>query len=237
MPKQRTRKVYFNKDVQNAIIEFNNLPDTSFYKKEKLFNELIYPAFLKLAENLINMNSWKFNGYETTFDDLQSDVVSFLYSKLSGYDPKKGKAYSYFTIICKNYLTQQSKELAEKFNRNAELDLLDVERDISTEISIKDYKESISDFTQEWCYWIDENIHMYFKSDRDLRIADSVIHIIKNAEDLDIYNKKMIYVLIRERADVKTQKITKVIKRLRKVYFEMFNEYLSDKNLIDMHTY
>jgi len=85
---EKKRKIYFGKDVQDAIIRYNyieeyNVP-SSYVEKTKLFNDTIYPAFLKLTENIIN--TWKFHRYETTFSDLQRDAVAFLFTKMNGYN-------------------------------------------------------------------------------------------------------------------------------------------------------
>ena len=102
---KKVRKVYFGKEVQDAIIEFNSLGQSDSVQQARLFNNTIYPAFLKLTENIIN--TWKFHRYETTFSDLQRDAVAFLFTKMPGYDSSKGRAYSYFTIVCRNFLIKE----------------------------------------------------------------------------------------------------------------------------------
>lgn len=239
-PKRRKKsKIYFGKDVQDAIIRFNELGDDSkaMVTKGRLFEGTIYPAFMKLAEVLINMNSWKFNGYDTTFEDLQSDVVSFLYTKIPGYDPEKGRAYSYFTIITRNFLIQYSKKMNELKSRTAEVEYADYDRDVVNEVSQYDYRESLRDFIYEWCEWMDTNMYAYFKSHRDLRIADALVELLRNAEDIDIYNKKIIYVLIRERADVDTQHITKVVNTFKTLFTTMFEDYVDGKIVESSYTY
>jgi len=45
-------------------------------------------------------------------------------------------------------------------------------------------------------------------------------------ENLDIFNKKGIYIYIREQTDQDTPQITKVMKKLEKVYRRLLNQYL-----------
>ena len=80
---KKVRKVYFGKEVQDAIIRYNILEseNTGYIEKTRLFNTTIYPAFLKLTENIIN--TWKFHRYETNFSDLQRDAVAFLFTKMN----------------------------------------------------------------------------------------------------------------------------------------------------------
>jgi hypothetical protein len=220
---KKVKKVYFGKDVQDAIIRFNQLSENQVTERARLFNGTIYPAFMKLTENIIN--TWKFHRYETNYSDLQREAVCQLYTKMPGYDESKGRAYSYFTIICRNYLIRNSQLLYEASKAKEELQVIDDERNIINEVVLSNYQETLSDFLQNWCNWCDLNIHKIFKSKKDQRIADSVIELIRNSSEFDIYNKKFFYILIRERANVDTQNITKVVKIFKDLFTEMFRDY------------
>lgn len=233
--RRKKSKIYFGKDVQDAIILFNSVDRKSV--QDRLFNDKIYPAFLKLAEVLINMNSWKFKMDDTPFEDLQSDIVSFLYTKLGGYDPEKGRAYSYFTIITRNFLTQHAKNVNDAHSRIMEVEYADYDRDVVNEVYLDDYQESLRDFISEWCDWMESNMELYFRTHRDLRIADSILELMRNSEDIDIYNKKLLYILIRERADVETQHITKVVNVFKDLFSRMFDEYITDKKIVNSYIY
>jgi hypothetical protein len=225
-PKGKKRKIYFGKEVQDAIIKFNNLSESSFVERTRLFNGQIYPAFMKLTENIIN--TWKFHRYETNYSDLQREVVCQLYTKISGYDESKGRAYSYFTIICKNYLIQNSQNLYKAGKAKEELDVVDAERNITNEIILSNYQETLADFLYKWCNWCEINLTKIFKSKRDQRVADSILELMKNSSEFDIYNKKFFYILIRERSNVDTQNITKVVKILKDLFTQMFRDYQKD---------
>lgn len=220
---KKVKKVYFGKEVQDAIIEFNKLNNSETIYKTKLFNQTIYPAFMKLTENIIN--TWKFYRYETNYSDLQRDAVAFLFTKMPSYDSSKGRAYSYFTIVCRNFLIKESQTLYESGKSKVELEVVDAERNLTNEVILSNYQETLHDFIFNWCNWCEDNLEKIFKSQRDRRIADSIIEMFRSSEDIDIYNKKLIYVLIRERAGVDTQHITKVIKVFKDLFTEMFVDY------------
>lgn len=219
--KRKKSKVYFGKDTQDAIIAFNDT--ASEYERQKLFSKLIYPAFDKLCENIIN--TWKFHRYETTYTDLKADAVTALYEKISGYKPDKGRAYSYFTIIARNFFFRHQSELRASEINSSELNILDEERNISNEIAEIEYKESLSDFIILWTDWMDENLPSVFKLKRDKKIVDAVLTIFRAAPDIDIYNKKMLYVMIREHSKCETIHITKVVKLIKNIFFNMFDNY------------
>jgi len=122
-------------------------------------------------------------------------------------------------------------------SRTAEVEYADYDRDVVNEVHTIDYRESLRDFIYEWCDWMDTNMYAYFKSHRDLRIADALVELLRNAEDIDIYNKKIIYVLIRERADVDTQHITKVVNTFKTLFNSMFEDYVDGKIVESSYTY
>ena len=99
---RKSTRMYFTHDTELAIGEY--LASNNEAIRNKIFNERINYSFYKLAENLIH--TFKF--YYTEVDDLEDlkhEVVCFLLEKLHYFDPTKGsKAFSYFSIVGKNYL-------------------------------------------------------------------------------------------------------------------------------------
>ncbi len=220
------KKPYFGKDTQDAIIQFNSLPESDKITRDKLFKEKIYPALMKLTENIIN--TWKFQLHDSSFQDFQHELVYELYSKLSGYKPESGKAYSYFTIIARNAAIRRSEIITEKIKQSTDITQIDDTRNLSAETSLTDYQETLREFIQLWCNWCEDNLDKLFKSSRDQKIADSVLELLRNSANFDIYNKKLLYVLIRERSGVDTQNITKVVKILKENFYSMFKDYQND---------
>ena len=73
--------------------------------KHQIYTDTIHPAFMKLAENIIN--TFKFSYFDYGFRDLQEEVVSNLVINMHKFDETRGsKAFSYFSIVGKNYLLQ-----------------------------------------------------------------------------------------------------------------------------------
>ena len=100
--RKRTKKRYFTEDTEAAIAEY--LASTDQSERDRIYNSRIHYAFYKLAENLIH--TFKF--YYTEVDDLEDlkhEVIVFLLEKLDYFKPERGsKAFSYFSIVGKNYL-------------------------------------------------------------------------------------------------------------------------------------
>jgi len=64
-----------------------------------------------------------------------------------------------------------------------------------------------------------------FKKDHDRKVCDAVNILFKRRENLEIFNKKALYIYIREMTDVDTPVITKVTKVLKIVYKKLYTEY------------
>ena len=102
--KKKGKKVYFDMDVQDAIVRYNDLdPDKNQAERNKIYSEEIHYAFDKLCENIIN--TFKFEYFDDVYIDVKQEVLSFLVMNMHKYDHTKGsKAFSYFSVVCKNYL-------------------------------------------------------------------------------------------------------------------------------------
>jgi hypothetical protein len=54
------------------------------------------------------------------------------------------------------------------------------------------------------------------------------MELFRKCESLDIFNKKALYIYIREMVDVDTPQITKIIKKLKLVYIDLYNKYYQE---------
>jgi hypothetical protein len=106
-----------------------------------------------------------------------------------------------------------------------EVKYIDSSRNIVNEIVDQNNKEAKSDFIDHYTKYIDYHLYELFLKDRDRAIADSINELFKNRYDLYSYNKKALYILIRERTGVHTQYITKVVGKLKGIYIELYTEY------------
>ena len=216
-PKSKKR-MYFDEVVQDAIIEYNTNPD-NFTLRNKIYQEKIHPAFDKLAENIIN--TFKFTYFDVPFEDVKHEVVAFLVMNIHKYDHTKGsKAFSYFSIVAKNYLILNNNNNYKKLKMQQDISTLDYETSKFT-----DNKEYILDLTDEIVEYFDKNIPNIFKKKRDIDIAYSIIEIIKRRDEIENFNKKAIYILIREMTNVNTSKITSVINVFKKHYKTILNDF------------
>ena len=221
MPKKKAkRKPYFGMDVQDAIVRYNALDQqTKRTERNKIYQEEIHAAFDKLAENIIN--TFKFSYFDDPFEDVKNEVVAFLVMNMHKYDHTKGsKAFSYFSVVAKNYLILHNNNNYKKYKTHHDISVLNKYHN-----SDEKHKEFIDDFTEEIIMYLEKNVNNIFKNKDDIKIAYSIIELLRKRHDIENFNKKAIYILIREMTDVKTSQITRVTNKLKKHYKIMINKY------------
>jgi len=222
--KPKESNIYFTSDTEEAILEYLRTKNPT--KRNQIFNDRINYAFHKLAENIIH--TFKFYYTEVnTIDELKHEVVAFLLEKLHLYKQEKGKAYSYFGTIAKRYLILYNNANYKKLKEKATIEEVDEDKTILIELTNEEINNtSINKFVNYFIAYIDKNLFELFPKDDDARTADAIIELFRKRENLDIFNKKGIYIYIREITDQSTPQITKVIKRLKVIYKQLFSEYL-----------
>jgi hypothetical protein len=217
---------YFTQETENAIVAYNTTTD--FTVKEKIYHEKIHYAFFKLTENIIH--TFKF--YHTEVDnieDLQHEIIAFLLTKMHLFDPSKGaKAYSYFGTIVKRYLIiSNTKNYKRKVDKAPVEELYSDEKYSYTLDEERPNIEKLSYFIDEFCTYTTENLFTHFPKESDARIADAILELFRKRENLDVFNKKALYIYIREMVlDVKTPQITKIANRLYAIFQRGYLIYL-----------
>ena len=217
-PKSK-KKLYFGQEVQDAIVRYNTNPD-NYALRNKIYQEEIHKAFDKLAENIIN--TFKFTYFDYGFEDIKHEVVAFMVMNMHKYDHTKGsKAFSYFSVVAKNYLILHNNNNYKKYKTHSDLSV--ASRKLQSHDS--NSSEGIVNFTNEVIDYLESNVYNLFKNKDDIKIMFSIIELLKRREKIENFNKKAIYILIREMTDVKTSQITRVTNKLKKHYKKMLLKY------------
>ena len=232
--RKKKSKIYFGQPTQDAIIEYNSLdPKKESEERSKIYGERIHPAFDKLSENIIN--TFKFMYFDDGFDDVKHEVVAFMVLNLHKYDHTKGtKAFSYFSVVAKNYLILQNNNNYKKYKSHDKID--DIENSHSntkksdvhlySTLSEKNITESNDEFFSQLILYFDKNITNIFKRKRDIDIAFSILELMKQKDEIENFNKKALYILVREMTGVNTSKITKIVNVMKSHYNKLNKLYL-----------
>ena len=142
--RKRTKKQYFTPDTDAAIAEY--LATSNQDERDEIFKTRIHYPFYKLAENLIH--TFKF--YYTEVDDLEDlkhEVICFLLEKLDYFKPDRGsKAFSYFSIVGKNYLILYNNNNYQKKKQKVDVLKADEDEGVLHQLGRDGRKQEIKNF-------------------------------------------------------------------------------------------
>jgi hypothetical protein len=224
MPRKRRKKskIYFGTPAQEAIIEYNS--STDFNERSKIYEERIKFPFEKLAENV--MNTFKFSYFDVPKIDVQMEVVSTMVEKMHMFKPGKGRAFSYFTIIAKNHLILKNNGNYKRWKQNSLLSQMPETWNPQNDHYEVEEKNEFKEFKQIMLKYWDRNLNSVFTKKRDIQIADAILELFRRSEHIENFNKKHLYLLIREMTDCKTHYITKVVNTMKQHQKRLLNQYL-----------
>ena len=81
---------------------------------------------------------------------------------------------------------------------HSQMDVLDYKRNIMGESQDSESAQKATLFVDELQRFWDTNLTNIFRRDKDIRVVDSVLHIFRIKENIENFNKKALYILIRE---------------------------------------
>lgn len=214
--KRKNNRIYFTKGTEAAIVQYNTTEDQAI--RNRIYVEHIQKPLDKLAENIINR--FKFPYMQGSFQEVKDQVVSFLVLNLHKYSENKGKAFSYFSVIAKNYLIlnnnnsykQEKKTWYFSDAPEGQSHVLDGALMVDTEM--EETKKDMSEFSRLMIAFWDHNLTRVFRKKRDIDIANAVIELFRRADGIENFNKKALYLMIREMTGQKTNAITKVVSKM-----------------------
>ena len=221
--KKGSTRYYFTDSTQDAIIRHNK--ETRPYMRQRIYNEHIKTPFEKLAENIIH--TFKFYYFDVPSEDVKHEVVSFLYMNMHKFTEGKGKAFSYFSIVAKNYLILHNNNNYKRLKQHDGEEVTDYKRDPITEQRARENEQvQLEYMTQLVEYW-KNNLTTVFKRKKDLDVANAVVQLIEMKDSIDNFNKKALYILIREMTGSNTQHITRVINVMKKHHHQLQKTYIA----------
>ena len=220
-------KNYFTQDTENAIVKYNNEPDSKI--RSTIYQNEIHFPFFKLTQNIIH--TFKFYHTEVeNLEHLQHEIITFLLSKMHLFDPTRGaKAYSYFGTIVKRWLILYNTKNYAKKIKKVEVDVLMGENSTHTYyMGEEKIKSDLDNYMDIFVDHVSENIFELFPKKNDAKIADAILELFRKREDITVFNKKALYIYIREIINVKTPKITKIADKLHGIFKEQYIFYLEN---------
>ena len=213
---------YFTKVHENAIIEYC---DTQCQRrKTEIYITLLQPAFSEMVDKIVF--TYKF----TTLPNiglLREECKIWLMTILDKFQPDKGhKAFSYFSVITKNWFIHKVKKQQRKNQREVDFDAAPrkyEEEYLSTDDSwIKDklQEEFWNSFYKDMKNWDFEDMR-----ENDQRVYKAIVVLFESKDDIEIFNKKAIYLYLREITGLNTKQVVNSLNKFRQLYFEFKKDW------------
>ena len=245
--KKRQKRNYFTQETEDAIVQYN-LSDDKKFKSDIYSKEIHYPFYKLTENIIHTFKFYYTDGVENLEDLQHEIMVFLLDKIHLFDPSKGAKAYSYFGTIVKRWLIIYNQKNYKKkidsvdmnditkhqnldvgdntiFILNTKLEqtsqkFIDSDRNFGDELYTQGYKEGdrLSIFIDLYVNYMTKNIYGYFPKEYDAQIADCILELFRKRDAIDVFNKKALYIYIREMIDVKTPKITKIANKLHKVF-------------------
>lgn len=229
--KYEKSSIYWGGEQERAIVDFINEKDK--LKRDVIFRKQLYKPLKKLIENIIF--TYKLFRVDVEIRELQEDCMSFLITKMDRYDPSKGaRAFAFFGTIAKHYLMGEKKISYKNIQTNLSLEgqsievvLIEVEENKEVEkesdnVNVIVFNEIVEKLEKEL-----DNPKILLN---DKKVMEAIVYIFKRHEVINIYNKNLLYHLIKERTDLQPKEITYSLTRLRDYYKTFKQDFL--KNIL-----
>ena len=225
--RRKKSKNYFTQETEDYIVKYNNQPDSEI--RSKIYETHIHYPFFKLTQNIIH--TFKFYHTEVeNLEHLQHEIITFLLTKMHLFDPTRGaKAYSYFGTIVKRWLILYNTKNYTKKIKKVDVDILTGENSTHTyNIGDDRVKSDLDKYVDIFVDYTTQNILELFPKKNDAQIADAILELFRKRETIEVFNKKALYIYIREMVDVKTPKITKIADKLYDIFKQQYIFYLEN---------
>lgn len=227
------RNMYFTKDTQAAIEEYQNEEDRS--KRAVVYKEKISPAFEQLAESLIYVYGFK-SPYETV-QSMKTDCVAFLYETIHKWDPARGtKAFSYFNVVAKNWLIIRCRNAKKNFHRHVSMSEM-AHLNSADKAAIANYQvvpgpDEILEKRnmKNQMFKVIDELETRVRKPNEVLCVEAIRTVFSNVENLDFLNKRAIYVYIREISGLNSKQLSVAMSRIRKHY----KQIVHDDKIVDL---
>jgi len=206
---------YFTQVHEDAIIEYVATDDRD--RRNVLYRDFIGPAFSEMVEKIIF--TYKFTTLQNV-DSLKEECVIWLTTILDKYDINKGsKAFSYFSVITKNWFIQKIKKQSKQLKKEIPLD--DVVKDGDLE-AVSCQNEYLT-IREEYEFWITLRSEVDSWETQDMKpnerkVLKAVQILLDSPDDIPIFNKKAIYLYLRELTGLNTKQIVNYLNKMRERY-------------------
>ena len=232
MAKKRNKNHYFTKIHEQAIIDYCLTKDMKI--RNELYETYIGPAFSEMVDKIVY--TYKFTNLPN-IDCLKDDCKNWLITILDKYDPNKGaKAFSYFSVITKNWFIHRVKKNSQRSRREVIIEDYVSTSDSDYNLSnhpLVAYNTVIEDaISVEFWNSFREQVENWEKlpvRQNEKKVIQAIRILFEESENIEIFNKKAIYLYIREITGLNTKQVVSSLNKIRVRYREFKTKWNSEK--------
>jgi len=210
------KNMYFTKDHENAIIEYAKTEDIKI--RTDLYINWIEPAFSEMVNKIIY--TYRFTSLPN-IDLLRDECKIWLTTILDKYDPNKGsKAFSYFSVITKNWFIHKVRKTSIESKREVQIDSIPKNVEISN-FSVENEYYSARENNEFWGnLWEEINNweNTIIMKPNEEKVYEAIKILLSSPDSIEIYNKKAIYLYIREITGLNTKQVVNNLNKMRQRY-------------------
>ena len=216
MPRKKSKKsYYFTSETEEAIIAYCATEDIN--KRSSLYIQHIQPAFNELVDKIVY--TYKFTSLQN-IDPLKDECKIWLTTILGKFNPNQGtKAFSYFSVVTKNWFTHQAKKQNKKNRREVHYDSMIREIEAVTAEESGDFYSDLEE--QEFWIFLLKEVNSWQSlplKPNEEKVLNAILTLMENIEQIEIFNKKAIYLYLREITGLNTKQIVSCLNKMRARY-------------------
>jgi DNA-directed RNA polymerase specialized sigma subunit len=207
--------LYFTQVHEDAIVEY--VATDSLKRRTELYVKYIGPAFDEMVDKIVF--SFKFTTLPN-IDRLRDECKIWLITILDKFDPSKGrKAFSYFSVVTKNWFIAQTKKRARRRRTEVELSEMSKEAELQFVSNTNPYEDDreAREFIEVLRQEIDSWEHEDMKPNEE-KVLNAVRMLLDEADNIEIFNKKAIYLYMREITGLNTKQVVNGLTGMRIKY-------------------
>jgi len=225
--KRKPRKNnYFTQDHEDAIVKYALTDDLKI--RTTLYIKFIGPVFDQMVDKIVY--TYKFTNLPN-IEPLKDECKVWLTTILDKFEPAKGsKAFSYFSVITKNWFIHKVKKNAKLLKKEVQYDNLPAELEKIHMVTYNPYEKD----REKAEFWfalggeIDKWSHIKLK-EKEKKVLDAVKILLESVEEIEIFNKKAIYLYMREITGLNTKQIVNNLNKIRSKYRQFRKDWEDGK--------
>ena len=205
---------YILYNINEKINIIKDINDHITKLKEHLVDKESELYFLRLSD--------EYNNYSITINKFNLEIIQFIseyYNINDDYKDIYNQNLIYTYSSNKNHYANIKKNNSKLFNLNELIDIF------------VDHCYEFKTFNDRMLQFWDLNLNKEFTKKRDIQIADAVLELFRRAEFIESFNKKSLYLLVREMTGYKTHYITKVVSKMKETQMKLYYQFLDEGDI------